>query len=384
MKNIAIIGSTGYIGTMALDIIRRHSERFRVITLACGQNVRLLLDQIREFQPRMVSVVSEGSAEKVRREFENSVDIAVGEEGMTLAATHDEVDFVVSAAVGAAGLIPTLRAIESGKTTAIANKEALVIGGELIVREAKKNGVLVLPIDSEHSALHQCLRGERIEDVRRLILTASGGPFRNSKKEDLASVTSHEALRHPTWSMGKKITIDSATMMNKGLEVIEAHWLFGVEQERIHVILHPQSVIHSMVEFSDGSIKCQMGIADMRIPIQYALTYPERIETELESLDLVTGGALEFFEPDRDRFPCLRLAYDALRIGGTMPAIMNAADEVAVEYFLNEKISFNRIPEIIEQVMEQSNSLPISSLETLLDADAEARRRAESIARQEC
>ncbi len=382
MKNIAVIGSTGYIGKMALEVIRLNPDRFTVVALSCGQNVPLLKQQIREFNPRFVSVASREDAENVRKEFRGSLEIASGNEGMVSAAVYDGVDLVVSAAVGAIGLIPTLKAVESGKTLAIANKEALVIGGELIMREAEKRGVLVLPIDSEHSALHQCLLGERREAVRRLILTASGGPFRNRKKNDLLHVSSEEALDHPTWSMGRKITIDSATLMNKGLEVIEAHWLFGIEQDKISVILHPQSIIHSMVEFHDGSIKCQMGVADMRVPIQYALTYPERIESSLEPLDIVAAGNLEFFEPDFEQFPCLGLAYDALKAGGTMPAIMNAADEVAVEYFLAGKISFPRIPEIIAEVMENSQNTPVADLDSALAADAQARRKAESIIRR--
>ncbi len=379
MKNISVIGSTGYVGKMALEVIRQNPDRFNVVSLACGQNIPLLKEQVREFRPRFVSVSSKEDVEIVRKEFASSLEIASGVEGMVCAAVYDDVDLVVSAAVGAIGLVPTLRAVESGKTIAIANKEALVIGGELIMREAERRGVLVLPIDSEHSALHQCLLGERREAIRRLILTASGGPFRNRKKEDLLHVSSEEALDHPTWNMGKKITIDSATLMNKGLEVIEAHWLFGVEQERISVILHPQSIIHSMVEFFDGSVKCQMGVADMRIPIQYALTYPERIENTLESLDIAAAGVLEFFEPDFELFPCLRLAYDALKVGGTMPAVMNAADEVAVEYFLAGKIRFPRIPEIISEVMESSQIAQITDLDSALEADGQARKHAESI-----
>ncbi|MEW5806320.1 MAG: 1-deoxy-D-xylulose-5-phosphate reductoisomerase [Acidobacteriota bacterium] len=394
MKNISIIGSTGYIGRKTLEVIRENRNRFRVVALSCGNNVALVLEQIREFNPLLVSVSTEAGAEKVRKAIKDmaraaggkigtekdkdtivrdEIEIVSREEGMVQVATHSEADFVISAAVGAIGLIPTLRALESGKAVAIANKEALVVGGELIMREAKKQNVQVLPIDSEHSALHQCLRGERIEDVKRLILTASGGPFRNLGKEELEKVTPEEALKHPTWDMGRKITIDSATMMNKGLEIIEARWLFGILQERIDVFLHPQSIVHSMVEFNDGSLKCQMGITDMRGPIQYALTYPERIEADLMSLDLTAMGPLEFFHPDPERFPCLRLAYDAIAVGGTMPAILNASDEIAVQHFLDGEISFTKIPEIIERVMKHAQVVHDITLEAVLEADRQAR-----------
>jgi 1-deoxy-D-xylulose-5-phosphate reductoisomerase len=288
----------------------------------------------------------------------------------------------VAATVGSLGLISTLKAIESGKDIAIANKEALVMGGALIMKAMERNGTEILPIDSEHSALHQCLRGERVDKVKKLILTASGGPFRNFDKKELKNVSPKQALKHPTWRMGKKITIDSATLMNKGLEIIEAHWLFGIETDHIEVLLHPQSIVHSMVEFLDGSIKCQMGVTDMKVPIQYALTYPDRFRTDLDPLDLTSVGPLEFFAPDFEKFPCLRLAYMALREQGTMPAILNAANEVAVQAFLDEKITFDRIPLTIENAMEQLENIPITGLETLLEVDALARRSAEDYIRR--
>lgn len=382
MKNISIIGSTGYIGRKTLEVIKCSPDQFHVTALAGGYNIPLLIQQAKEFHPLMVSVSTEEGANQVRNEVGKKCDVVNGQEGMIAVATHPESNFLVSAAVGALGLIPTLKAIASGKDLAIANKEALVIGGALIMKEMKKNGTMILPIDSEHSALHQCLRGEKVENVKKLILTASGGPFRNVDKKDLKDVSPEQALNHPTWDMGKKITIDSATLMNKGLEIIEAHWLFGIDADHIDVLLHPQSIVHSMVEFLDGSVKCQMGIADMKVPIQYALTYPDRIKTDLASLDLISAGPLEFFAPDFEKFPCLHLAYQALKGEETKPAILNAANEVAVQSFLDGKITFDRIHQVIEYAMEKTQSIPVSGLDALLEADTMARRNAERFIRR--
>lgn len=382
MKKISIIGSTGYIGRKTLEVIKTSPDHFQVVALAGGHNTPLLIQQAREFKPSLVSVSTQEGAESLRREVGEKCQVTCGQEGLIDVAIHPESNFLVAAAVGSLGLISTLKAIESGKDIAIANKEALVMGGALIMKAMEEKGTEILPIDSEHSALHQCLRGERVDNVKKLILTASGGPFRNFDKKNLKSVSPKQALKHPTWSMGKKITIDSATLMNKGLEIIEAHWLFGIDGDHIEVLLHPQSIIHSMVEFLDGSIKSQMGVTDMKVPIQYALTYPERVQTDLVSLDLTSVGPLEFFAPDFEKFPCLRLAYQALRKQGTMPAILNASNEVAVQSFLDEKITFDRIPQTIESVMDKLENKPIAGLETLLEADAMARRSAEDYIRR--
>jgi len=310
------------------------------------------------------------------RLFELNIDlprIVTGEAGLVEVATHPQADCVISATVGAVGFVPTLRALEAGKRVALANKETLVMAGELMTSAARKSGAELLPIDSEHNALHQCLRGERSEEVRRIVLTASGGPFRTKKKEEMKQATVAEAMRHPTWQMGAKITIDSATLMNKGLEVIEAHWLFGFGPEQIDIVVHPESVVHSMIEMIDGSVIAQMGITDMRHAIQYALTYPERHECQLPPLDLIAISGLHFEAPDTDRFPCIALAYRALREGGTLPAAMNAANEEAVSAFLDEKICLTEIPEIIESVMDGHTNQPARSIETILAADRNGR-----------
>lgn len=382
MKNISIIGSTGYIGRKTLEVIKASPDHFKLIALAGGNNLPLLVEQAKEFQPSLVSVSTSKGATEVKKEVGEKCQVTYGQEGLISVATHPETNLLMSAAVGALGLVPALRAIESGKDLAIANKEALVMGGALIMQATEKKNTMILPVDSEHSALHQCLRGEEVENVKRLILTASGGPFRNLAKEDLKNVSPEQALKHPTWSMGKKITIDSATLMNKGLEIIEAHWLFGIKEDSIDVLLHPQSIIHSLVEFLDGSIKCQMGVTDMKVPIQYALTYPNRIQTDLDSLDLTAVGPLEFFPPDFKKFPCLRLAYEALKEKGTRPAVLNAANEVAVQSFLESKITFDRIPHAIENTLEQVENMPVNSLDALLEADAKARRSAEDFIRR--
>jgi 1-deoxy-D-xylulose-5-phosphate reductoisomerase len=304
--------------------------------------------------------------------------IVTGEAGLIEVATHPQAECVVSATVGAIGFVPTLRALEAGKRVALANKETLVMAGELMTRAAEKSGAELLPVDSEHNALHQCLRGEKRSEVRRIILTASGGPFRTRDKAGMSSATVAEAMKHPTWSMGAKITIDSATLMNKGLEVIEARWLFGFEADEISIVVHPESIVHSMIELIDGSVIAQMGVTDMRHAIQYALTYPERYSSDLPQLDLARLSSLHFEEPDLERFPCISLAYRALRAGGTLPAAMNAANEEAVQAFIDERISFSDIPQVIENAMDEHRTSPVAGLDDVLDADRSARKAAQS------
>ncbi len=377
-KGIAILGSTGSIGCNTLRVVEALSaERFRVVALGAGHNVQELARQIAAHLPEVVSVDSENAAQDLRaRLFELDVDlprIIVGEAGLIEVATHPQADIVVSATVGAVGFVPTLRALEAGKRVALANKETLVMAGELMTKAARESGAELLPVDSEHNALHQCLRGEKRSEVRRIVLTASGGPFRTSTKAEMEASTVSEALRHPTWNMGAKITIDSATLMNKGLEVIEAHWLFGFSPDEIGIVVHPESVVHSMIELVDGSVIAQMGVTDMRHAIQYALTYPERHACELPPLDLTALSTLHFEAPDIKRFPCIGLAYRALREGGTLPAAMNAANEVAVPAFLEERISLTDIPRIIEAVMDGHRLQPATSLDSILEADHSAR-----------
>lgn len=380
MKRLAILGSTGSIGVNTLDIVQRYPDRFQVISLSGGQNIELLREQTLRFRPKVVSLLNQ----EVAREFQKSltereVEVVYGVEGLIRVATHPEVDQVVSAIVGAVGLIPTLSAIKSRKSIALANKEPLVMAGQLIMEEAKRHQVTILPVDSEHSAIFQSLLGHRKEDIHRLILTASGGPFLNLPLSKLQEVTAKDALRHPHWEMGKKITIDSASLMNKGLEVIEAHWLFDIPVEKISVQIHPQSIIHSMVEYTDGSIICQMAIADMRIPIAYALSFPDRMGLPLPPLDLPKVSPLTFFHPDPEKFPCLRLAYQSIEIGETMPTILNAANEVAVHSFLEGTIRFTDIPLIIQKVMEDHRVTPVRTIEDILKADQWARERAKSL-----
>lgn len=377
-KGIAILGSTGSIGCNTLRVIESLGvNRFRVVALAAGLNVEKLADQIALHLPEVVSVESEAAAHELRaRLFERNVDlprIVIGEAGLVEVATHPQADCVVSATVGAVGFVPTLRALEAGKRVALANKETLVMAGELMTRAARKSGAELLPVDSEHNALHQCLRGEKRSEVRRIVLTASGGPFRTKNKAEIKEATVAEAMRHPTWSMGAKITIDSATLMNKGLEVIEAHWLFGFGPDEIGILVHPESVVHSMIEMVDGSVIAQMGITDMRHAIQYALTYPERHASELPPLDLAALSALHFEAPDLDRFPCISLAYRALNEGGTLPAALNAANEEAVGAFIEERIGLTEIPHVIEAVMNGHSNQPALEIETILEADRYAR-----------
>ena len=381
MKRISILGSTGSVGTSTLEVIARHPARFQVVGLAAGRNLERLEAQIRQFQPEIVSVADAAGAAELRRLIGGSKpEIVYGTEGAIGVATAPGVDLVVSAFVGALGLLPTLRAVESGHDIALANKEVLVMAGELVTRAARASGARLLPVDSEHSALFQCLLAGRREEVRRLILTASGGPFRDLPRDRLEAVTVAEALRHPTWNMGPKITIDSATLMNKGFEVLEAHWLFGVPPEAVEVVIHPQSIVHSLVEYRDGSVMAQLGIPDMKLPILYALTYPERLETHTPPLDLTKVGTLEFSPPDRDKFPCLDLAYRAAQAGASLPTALNAANEVAVAAFLDGRIRFTAIARIIAEVLDAHRLQPIESIDSILEVDAASRRAATAAA----
>ncbi len=374
MKGLSILGSTGSVGTNVLRIVDAFPERFRVVGLAAGANVQSLAEQVTRYRPRRVSVATAAAREALARLVDVAgLDVAVGCDGMVEVATHPETSLVVAAAVGAVGLVPTYRALEAGKDVALANKETLVMAGELMVARAKQTGARLLPIDSEHCALHQCLDGRRPEEVRRLVLTASGGPFRSRAAESFASITPAEALNHPTWSMGRKISIDSATLMNKGLEVIEAHWLFGIPGERVEILVHPQSVVHSMVEFVDGTVLAQLGVTDMRLPIQYALSYPERWQAAIPGMDFSKPMRLEFDAPDHERFPCPRLAYRALVAGGTLPAVLNAANEEAVAAFLAGSIPFTAIAETIAEAMDAHRPVVLDSIDTVLAADAWAR-----------
>jgi len=379
MKSISILGSTGSIGCNTLKTVE-HLGNFRVVALGAGKNVEKLAEQVIKFKPELVACENEECAEDLRERLSNSKfqipKILIGEEGLVAVATHEKAETVVSATVGAVGFVPTLRAIEAGKRIALANKETLVMAGELMTKAARENNAEILPVDSEHNALHQCLRGESVKEVKRLILTASGGPFRTKSKKEIENATRAEALNHPNWKMGDKITIDSATLMNKGLEVIEAKWLFGFEADKISVIVHPQSVVHSMIEMVDGSIIAQLGVTDMKHAIQYALTYPERKENCLEPLDFTKISQLNFESPDFEKFPCLRLAYEALKMGGTMPAVLNAANEIAVQAFLDEKIRLSDIPRIIESVMNEHEVVAVTNLEVVLECDSWARERA--------
>jgi 1-deoxy-D-xylulose-5-phosphate reductoisomerase len=382
-RGIAILGSTGSIGCNSLRVIESlGAERFNVVALAAGRNVKVLADQIERHHPELVSVDTEESAAQLKAELmARSVTaprLVCGEGGLVEVATHELADCVISATVGAVGFVPTLRALEAGKRVALANKETLVMAGELMTRAAQKSGAELLPVDSEHNALHQCLRGEKRSEVRRIILTASGGPFRTRDKVTISRATVAEAMKHPTWNMGAKITIDSATLMNKGLEVIEAHWLFGFEADEIGIVVHPESVVHSMIEMVDGSVIAQMGVTDMRHAIQYALTYPERFPSELPSLDLAKLSSLHFEAPDLERFPCIALAYRALETGGTLPAAMNAANEEAVHAFIDERIALSDIPRVIEEVMDRHETAPVADLESVLQADRNSRVVAQS------
>ncbi len=376
MKKIGILGSTGSIGTQALALIEDNPERYTVTALSCRHNTKLLMEQIDRFSPRLAVVEDIEAAEVVRDYCQGrNTEVLSGIEGL-MEIARSEADIILTSLVGSVGLMPTLEAIEHGKIIALANKETLVTAGRLVMEKARKHGVLILPVDSEHSAIFQSLQGNSIEHVSKLILTASGGPFRTFSKEEIRSRKAVDALKHPNWTMGSKISIDSATLMNKGLEVIEARWLFGVPADHIEVVVHPQSIIHSMVEYQDSSIIAQLGVPDMRLPIHYAFNYPERVAVNLPPLDFRTLEQLTFEQPDMERFPCLGLAYAALNVGGTMPCVMNAANEVLVERYLRDEIGFYDIPRIIEGIMNQHDPIQDYSLEVVLELDQRARSKA--------
>ena len=384
MKHLAILGSTGSIGRSALSVVDAHASRLKVVSLAAGDNAALLAEQAARYCPDTVAMATPDATERLRAACgpRSPRVVASGAEGLVAVATHPSADIVLCASAGTAGLEATLAAIEAGKTIALANKEVLVMAGALVTSAARRRGVAILPVDSEHNAIHQCLHGRTTSEIRRLILTASGGPFRDHSADDLDRVGPEAALQHPTWRMGRKITIDSATLMNKGLEVIEAHWLFGVSADQIDVVIHPQSIVHSMVELTDGSVIAQLGVTDMRLPIQYACSYPDRWESALPSLDLARAGRLDFIAPAHDRFPCLGLAYRALRTGGTLPVVLNAANEIAVEVFLDGKLGFTSIPRVIEGTMDAHRAEAVTTLDVVRRADAWARERAREMARE--
>lgn len=374
MKGLAVLGSTGSIGTQVLSLVEAFPHDFRVASIAARKNLELIVEQVHRFSPRLVAVEKEEGAEELRQRLGGlDLEIHWGHDGMVRVATIPDAEIVVSAMVGAAGLIPTMAAIEARKTVALANKEVLVIGGELIMESARERGVQILPIDSEHSAVFQCLSGHRKEEIKRIILTASGGPFWDLPVERFGEITPEEALYHPTWSMGPKITVDSATLMNKGLEVIEAKWLFGLDVSQIDVVIHPQSIVHSLVELIDGSIFALLSITDMRLPILYALSYPERKRNFLPSLDLCQVSPLTFEPVNRDKFPCLDLAYWAAKEGGTLPVVLNAANEVAVALFLNKEIGFRDIPILVRNAMVAHRGEKLDSISQALEVDREVR-----------
>lgn len=376
MKKISVLGSTGSIGTQTLDVAAKHSEHFQIEGLAAGTNTALLLEQVRRFKPRKVSVATLELAEQIKSEVPAGTNVFYGDQGLIEIAAGTDADMVVTAVMGSLGLPSTLAAIEAGKTIGLANKETLVTAGHIVTARAREKGVKLLPIDSEHSAIFQCLNGENRKDIASITLTASGGSFRDRSREELMHVTVEDALKHPNWSMGAKITIDSATMVNKGLEVIEAHWLFDLPYEQINVLLHPESIIHSFVEFRDTSIIAQLGNPDMRVPIQYALTYPQRWESPSRPLSLAEVGKLHFREMDFERFPCLRLAYECGKMGGTATTAFNAANEVAVARFLRKEISFLQIEDIIERVLERHHNIPEPELAEIEACDKRTREAA--------
>lgn len=384
MKRIAILGSTGSIGRSALSVVEAHADRLQVVALAAGTNAALFAEQVQRFRPSTIAMASPAALRHL--ELGSAAwrpsRIDAGAAGLTAVATDPDADIVLCASSGSAALEAVLAAIEAGKALALANKEVLVMAGALVTAAARRRGVSILPVDSEHNAIHQCLQGRTGGEIRRLILTASGGPFRGRPASELDDVGPDDALRHPTWRMGRKITIDSATLMNKGLEVIEAHWLFGVPAGRIDVVIHPQSVVHSMVELTDGSIIAQLGVTDMRLPIQYAFSYPERWETALPALDLTRCGPLDFHQPDHASFPCLRLAYRALDAAGSLPTVLNAANEVAVAAFLAGRLAFRSIPVVVDRAMTAHSSEPVQSLADVRAVDTWARAFAQDAVRQ--
>lgn len=378
-KKIAVIGSTGSVGTQTLDVVMQHPEQFEIVGLAGGSNIELFLEQVNHFRPQVASVANKSLADEIRPHLPQGVKLFYGEQGLIEVAAGTDAETVVTAIVGSAGLPATLAAISEGKNIALANKETLVTAGHLVTELAREKGVALLPVDSEHSAIFQCLNGENMDDVLQITLTASGGSFRDLTRDQLQHVTVEDALKHPNWSMGAKITIDSATMVNKGLEVIEAHWLFGLGFEQIGVLLHPESIVHSFVEYRDASVIAQLGSPDMRVPIQYALTYPRRWSSTTKRLSLAEVGKLHFREMDFERFPCLRLAFECGKIGGTAPTVYNAANEIAVARFLNREISFLKIEEILEATLAKHDVLVKPDLEVIKNTDRWAREIASSI-----
>ncbi len=382
MKNIVILGSTGSIGTNTLDIVAKFPDQFQVVGLTAGTKEEKLEEQLRTFKPQVVALSDKAAADRLRaRTKDTGITILSGLEGVTEVARLSQAELVISAIVGGAGLVPTLAAIQAGKNVSLANKEPMVMAGKLMQEEARKHGVRIFPVDSEHSAIFQSMEGHRREDIRRLILTASGGPLWDMPKEQMQHVKPEQALQHPNWKMGAKITIDSATLMNKGLEVMEARWLFDIPMHQIEVLIHRESIIHSLVEYRDGSVIAQLGCPDMRTPISYAMNYPERMPLDLPSLDLAAIGKLTFHKPDHDRFPCLGLGYEALRTGGTMPATLNAANEIAVAAYLDGGIGFLDIPEVIRSTMEAHRTQDVTNLEQALEADRWAREKSGSLVR---
>ena len=374
MKRILLLGSTGSIGKNTLELVRTFPDRFEIVGLTVNTNSEQLIKQIEEFKPKAVVIGNKQKADEIKNSIRYNCEILTGEEGLLEISSRDNYDILVTAIVGFAGLAPTINAIKLKKRIALANKETLVVAGELIINLCKEYGVDLIPVDSEHSAIFQCLNGENKSEINKILLTGSGGPFLNKDKKEFEKVTVEEALNHPNWKMGNKITIDSATMMNKGLEIIEAYWLFNLPKDKIEVVIHPQSIIHSMVEFRDGSIKAQLSTPDMKLPILYALSYPERLEYRTISTDFKKIGQLTFFAPDFDKFVCLQLAYDVISEGGTAPCILNAANEIAVERFLSGKIKFTQIPDMIKDALDAVNNHSKAEIETIFESDRKTRQ----------
>ena len=382
MKRIAILGSTGSIGQSALSVVDAQPGRLQVVGLAAGENAELFAAQIARYRPDVVAMATSAAIDRLAETLPANVTMAgTGRDGLVAVASHPDAELVLCASAGTDALEAVLAAIELGKTIALANKEILVMAGGIVTEAARRRGVAILPVDSEHNAIHQCLHGRSVAELKRLILTASGGPFRGRPSSDLSAVSTEDALRHPTWRMGRKITIDSATLMNKGLEVIEAHWLFGVRPDQIDVVIHPQSVVHSMVELIDGSLIAQLGITDMRLPIQYAFSYPERWAGPMAGLDLVGAGRLEFHAPDTETFPCLRLAYRALEAARSLPVVLNAANEIAVALFLDRRLGFTAIPQVIASTMDAHRPAEVATLAAVREVDSWARGYAQEVAR---
>ncbi|MFZ0455488.1 MAG: 1-deoxy-D-xylulose-5-phosphate reductoisomerase [Ignavibacteriaceae bacterium] len=379
MKKILILGSTGSIGINTLNVIRKFPDKFKIAALTINKRIDLLESQIEEFKPEVVVVQNKVFAKELKNKIKGKCEVFIGKEGLLSAAANIEYDILIGAMVGFAGLAPTIEAIKRGKRIGLANKETLVVAGQLVTELCKKHNAEIIPVDSEHSAIYQCLVGEKDNQVNKIILTASGGPFLNTKKETFCNVTVEQALNHPNWNMGNKITIDSASMMNKGLEVIEAHWLFGISKNKIEVVIHPQSIIHSMVEFIDGSIKAQLGLPDMKLPIQYALSFPERLANDFPRVYLHKIGSLTFFEPDFNKFECLKIAYDVLEMGGIAPCILNAANEIAVDRFLNGQIKFSFIPAIINRALDKFENHKQPDLEMIFEYDHLTREFAKNL-----